>query len=108
MLVWAVKVDLLGSMLVKAVKVNMLGNMLVQAVKVNPLGNVLVQAVKVNSLGKWKTALQMAALSALLLLHKAHNVLGREEHVTEALHWAARGSLFVLWAGAFLAVNSSP
>ena len=66
----------------------------------------LVQAVKVNSLGKWKTALQMVALSALLLLHKAHNVLGREEHVVEALHWAARASLFVLWAGAFLAVRS--
>jgi phosphatidylglycerophosphate synthase len=65
-----------------------------------------MQAVKVNSLGKWKTALQMVALSALLLLHKAHNVLGREEHVVEALHWAARASLFVLWAGAFLAVRS--
>ncbi|EIE19561.1 CDP-diacylglycerol--glycerol-3-phosphate 3-phosphatidyltransferase [Coccomyxa subellipsoidea C-169] len=64
------------------------------------------KAVKVNSLGKWKTALQMAALSALLLLHKAHNVLGRSEEVLEALHWAARAALIVLWAGAFLAVWS--
>ncbi len=59
-----------------------------------------------NSLGKWKTALQMAALSALLLLHKAHNVLGRSEEVLEALHWAARAALIVLWAGAFLAVRA--
>lgn len=36
----------------------------------------VVQAVKVNSLGKWKTALQMVAMSALLLLRNADHILG--------------------------------
>lgn len=59
-----------------------------------------------NSLGKWKTALQMVALSGLLLLHKAQNVLGSDDEVlVDALHWAARVALMVLWAGAFLAVG---
>lgn len=37
-----------------------------------------VAAVKVNSLGKWKTALQMIAMSALLLLRNADHVLGSD------------------------------
>ena len=39
-----------------------------------------LQAVKVNSLGKWKTALQMIAVSALLLLRNSDHVLGDDTH----------------------------
>lgn len=35
-----------------------------------------LQAVKVNSLGKWKTALQMVAMTALLVLRHADLILG--------------------------------
>ena len=44
-----------------------------------PLRAPLLQAVKVNSLGKWKTALQMVAMSALLLLRNADHILGDEK-----------------------------
>ena len=63
------------------------------------------QAVKVNSLGKWKTALQLSAMSAMLLLHKAERLAGNAPEVLDALHWGARASLGLLWAGAFLAVR---
>ena len=36
----------------------------------------IVQAVKVNSLGKWKTALQMVAMSAMLAVRRADSWLG--------------------------------
>lgn len=66
---------------------------------------IAAQAVKVNSLGKWKTALQMVAMSGMLLLHKAQNILGSSDDVLEAIHLGARISLVLLWAGAFLAVS---
>ena len=36
----------------------------------------LLQAVKVNSLGKWKTALQMVGISALLVLRHSERLIG--------------------------------
>ena len=36
----------------------------------------LPQAVKVNSLGKWKTALQMVGISALLALRHSDRLIG--------------------------------
>lgn len=35
------------------------------------------QAVKVNSLGKWKTALQMVAMSVLLVVRQPAQDMGR-------------------------------
>lgn len=66
-----------------------------------------VQAVKVNSLGKWKTALQMVAMSGMLLLHRPENVLGVDHRALEHLQWATYACLLLLWAGAFLSVGSS-
>ena len=63
------------------------------------------QAVKVNSLGKWKTALQLVAMSGMMLLHKAERVAGNAPDMLDALHWGAHASLALLWAGAFLAVR---
>ena len=64
------------------------------------------QAVKVNSLGKWKTALQMVAMSGMLLLHQPENVLGVDHRALEHLQWATYACLLLLWAGAFLSVRS--
>lgn len=66
-------------------------------------------AVKVNSLGKWKTALQMAAMVALLALRHAASPGGwaRRAGIAEAtVHAATRAALALLWAGALLAVAS--
>ena len=63
------------------------------------------QAVKVNSLGKWKTALQMVAMSGMLLLHRVENVLGSDHELLEHLQWATYACLLLLWAGAFLSVG---
>lgn len=66
-------------------------------------------AVKVNSLGKWKTALQMVAMVALLALRHAASPGGwaRRSGVPVAvIHAATRLSLGLLWAGALLAVAS--
>ncbi len=41
-----------------------------------PIPPSTLQAVKVNSLGKWKTALQMVAMTALLVLRHADLILG--------------------------------
>ena len=58
-----------------------------------------------NSLGKWKTALQMVAISGMLLLHRPENVLGVDHRVLEHLQWATYACLLLLWAGAFLSVR---
>lgn len=66
-------------------------------------------AVKVNSLGKWKTALQMAAMVALLALRHAASPGGWARRLgipTRAVHVSTRASLALLWAGAVLAVAS--
>ena len=66
-------------------------------------------AVKVNSLGKWKTALQMVAMVALLALRHAASPGGwarRAGIPDRAVHAATRASLALLWAGALLAVAS--
>ena len=66
-------------------------------------------AVKVNSLGKWKTALQMAAMVALLALRHAASPGGwaRRAGISEkTVHAATRAALALLWAGALLAVAS--
>ena len=70
------------------------------------------QAVKVNSLGKWKTALQMVAMSAILVLRRAEAWLPRPKtaagraQLGVALATGMRASLALLWAGTFLAVLS--
>ena len=64
----------------------------------------LVQAVKVNSLGKWKTALQMAAMSGMLLLRQPGNLLGHDHASLEHAQRASHACLLLLWAGAFLSV----
>ena len=58
-----------------------------------------------NSLGKWKTALQMVAMSGMLLLHRVENVLGSDHELLEHLQWATYACLLLLWAGAFLSVG---
>ena len=66
-------------------------------------------AVKVNSLGKWKTALQMAVMVALLALRHAASPGGWARRLgipTRAVHVSTRASLALLWAGAVLAVAS--
>ena len=66
-------------------------------------------AVKVNSLGKWKTALQMVAMVALLALRHAASPGGWAQRLglsTHLVHSATRFSLGLLWAGALLAVVS--
>ena len=66
-------------------------------------------AVKVNSLGKWKTALQMVAMVALLALRHASSPGGWARRFgvpTHVVHAATRFSLGLLWAGALLAVAS--
>lgn len=40
----------------------------------------VLQAVKVNSLGKWKTALQMGAMSAMLAVRRGEAWLGDSAH----------------------------
>ncbi|CAL5228181.1 g11263 [Coccomyxa viridis] len=69
-------------------------------------GGTAHKAVKVNSLGKWKTALQMVAMSGMLLLHRPENVLGVDHRALEHLQWATYACLLLLWAGAFLSVWS--
>lgn len=64
------------------------------------------KAVKVNSLGKWKTALQLVAMSLLLLLRNGHHLLGDEEHVMRWLDWATWASFLVLWVATALACVS--
>lgn len=67
-------------------------------------------AVKVNSLGKWKTALQLVAMIALLSLRHAAAVPGGVAHILGVperhVHALTRAALAVLWAGALLAVVS--
>jgi len=66
-------------------------------------------AVKVNSLGKWKTALQMVAMVALLALRHAASPGGWGHGLgvpTKVVHASTRGALALLWAGALLAVVS--
>ena len=60
-----------------------------------------------NSLGKWKTALQMVAMSGMLLLHRPEHVLGADHWILEHVHWGAYACLLLLWAGAFLSVGLS-
>ena len=72
-------------------------------------------AVKVNSLGKWKTAIQMTAMSALLLLRQPIDSYGTllggaadkapliSPSVFGQLVW---GSFIVLWVGTALSVWS--
>ena len=67
-----------------------------------------VQAVKVNSLGKWKTALQMAAMSGMLLLRRPENLLGHDHARLEHAQRASHACLLLLWAGAFLSVRPAP
>lgn len=80
------------------------------------------RAVKVNTLGKWKTALQMTAMSLLLVGRRAHELLegpwgmdlgaavslGLPVHVLlGSFVWdAIRLAFFMLWAAAGLAVWS--
>ncbi|KAL4419628.1 hypothetical protein ABPG77_008569 [Micractinium sp. CCAP 211/92] len=64
------------------------------------------QAVKVNSLGKWKTALQMVAMSLLLVLRNADHLLGSEPLVLEWLHFLTWCSWIMLWAATALALWS--
>jgi CDP-diacylglycerol--glycerol-3-phosphate 3-phosphatidyltransferase len=71
------------------------------------------KAVKVNSLGKWKTALQMVAMSAMLVLRRAEGWLPLRPRTPAGRAALARtlstgmwASLALLWAGAFLAVLS--
>ncbi|CAK0785707.1 hypothetical protein CVIRNUC_008918 [Coccomyxa viridis] len=69
-------------------------------------GGTAHRAVKVNSLGKWKTALQMAAMSGLLLLRRPENLLGHDHASLEHAQRASHACLLLLWAGAFLSVWS--
>lgn len=64
------------------------------------------KAVKVNSLGKWKTAIQMVAMGAMLVFRKAELVVGTEPHVLEALHIASVLSYGLLFIGASLGAVS--
>lgn len=64
------------------------------------------KAVKVNSLGKWKTAVQMVAMSAMLFFRKADALLGQEPHVLEALHLGSMMSFALLFMGALLGAVS--
>ncbi|KAK9811969.1 hypothetical protein WJX73_004184 [Symbiochloris irregularis] len=64
------------------------------------------QAVKVNSLGKWKTAMQMVAMSLLLACRHGDAWLGTSPEALLHLRRTAQWSLFILWAGAFFAVWS--
>ncbi|GAB4818680.1 hypothetical protein N2152v2_005726 [Parachlorella kessleri] len=64
------------------------------------------KAVKVNSLGKWKTALQMVAMSALLLLRNADHILGDDKRVVDWVHDITWGAWLALWVSAVLAVWS--
>lgn len=68
--------------------------------------------MKVNSLGKWKTALQMVAMSAMLVFRRAEGWLpvpktaAGKAQLISALATGMRASLALLWAGTFLAVLS--
>ena len=59
-----------------------------------------------NSLGKWKTALQMAAMSGMLLLRRPENLQGHDHAGLEHAQRAGHACLLLLWAGAFLSVRS--
>ena len=61
-----------------------------------------------NSLGKWKTALQMAAMSGMLLLRRPENLLGHDHAGLEHAQRASHACLLLLWAGAFLSVRLCP
>ena len=63
-------------------------------------------AVKVNSLGKWKTALQMVAMSGLLLLRGPALEAASEKVFPPALALCVRVSFAALWAGAILGAVS--
>ncbi|PSC69713.1 CDP-diacylglycerol-glycerol-3-phosphate 3-phosphatidyltransferase [Micractinium conductrix] len=64
------------------------------------------KAVKVNSLGKWKTALQMVAMSLLLVLRNADHLLGGEPWVLTWIHDLTWVSFMSLWVATALAVWS--
>lgn len=63
------------------------------------------KAVKVSSLGKWKTALQMTAMSLLLVLRNDH-LIGNSDFVVMWLHRATLACFAMLWGGTLLAVWS--
>ena len=63
-------------------------------------------ALQVNSLGKWKTALQMVAMSALLILRKSRDWAGLGPDAAAAADVITRAALALLWGGALLAVVS--
>jgi phosphatidylglycerophosphate synthase len=63
------------------------------------------QAVKVSSLGKWKTALQMTAMSALLVLRNDH-LVGDSARALAWVHAATLGAWATLVAATVLAVWS--
>jgi CDP-diacylglycerol---glycerol-3-phosphate 3-phosphatidyltransferase len=64
------------------------------------------KAVKVNPLGKWKTALQMVAMSLLLVFRNGDHLLGDEEWVVVALQRAILAAFFTLWVATALALLS--
>ncbi|KAK9806079.1 hypothetical protein WJX72_000337 [[Myrmecia] bisecta] len=64
------------------------------------------KAVKVNSLGKWKTALQMVGMSAMMTFRRAEYLLGNHDEMVRLIQLGTRMSLVIIWAGTFLAVWS--
>ena len=68
-------------------------------------GGAAHRAVKVSSLGKWKTALQMIALSALLVLRNDH-LVGGDPATVRLLHRATLAAFGLLWASTALALLS--
>lgn len=63
------------------------------------------QAVKVSSLGKWKTALQMTAMSLLLVLRNDH-LVGNSDVVVLWLHRATLACWVLLWMATALGLWS--
>ncbi|KAI3426843.1 hypothetical protein D9Q98_006789 [Chlorella vulgaris] len=64
-------------------------------------------AVKVNSLGKWKTALQMISMSALLVLRNADHLLDTPtQDFVEWHHFLTWCSWLMLWLATGLALCS--
>jgi CDP-diacylglycerol--glycerol-3-phosphate 3-phosphatidyltransferase len=65
----------------------------------------VLQAVKVSSLGKWKTALQMTAMSGLLIL-RADHVAASMPAVMAWVRWATLASWALLVVSTALALLS--
>jgi len=68
-------------------------------------GGAAHQAVKVSSLGKWKTAMQLVAMSLLMVLRNDH-LVGNSELVVLWLHRSALMCFGLLWASTVLALYS--